>query len=460
MIGGGGQAFRRSRIIFAAVLIEVGVGMQFSQVIEAQTRTETLPAAAVSAEQLAGTWRASLQSGGGPVGFGLILAAEGASLQAFVTNGPETIKVPQVSWDGRQLQLGFDYFQSAIVAVLDAESGQFAGTYTREKAGRQVAQLRFQASRAAEVGPEYAPAEEWLGKWRVQFSGTNDPAIGVFRRDLTGAGESPGKGLGAEAGAASQPVGAVREAVTGSFLTPTGDYRYLAGGVRDGSLELSCFDGTHVYLFRCQRRGDDRLEGEFWSGASGHQTWVGQRDVAARLPDGFRLTEVRGEVDWGSLQFPDLEGRPRRLDDPQLNGQVRLIYLFGSWCPNCHDAAVFFGELQRDYADRGLQVLGLAFEASGDFAQDVEQVKIYARRHEIGYPLLVAGLADKEQASRSLPFLDRVRSFPTALLVDSEGRIREVYSGFNGPATGEAYLEQGQRFRERIEGLLKDRQRP
>ena len=402
---------------------------------------------AVAAEKIAGVWRASLESGGGPVEFGLILAAESGPLQAFVTNGPETIKIPQVNWDGNELRLGFDHFQSSIVASVTAEGRDLAGSFSRQKVGRVVAQMRFTARREEPRDRQFETADRWLGKWQVQFGSSDEPVVGLFRRDRTA--------VAVDSGDSSQP-GQSSEAVVGTFLTPTGDYRYLAGGVRDGVLRLSCFDGTHVYLFHCRVDGD-RIEGDFWSGTNSHLTWVGKRDEAAVLPDAFELTVAREEVDWGSLQFPDLQGRPRRLDDPEFVGRARLIYLFGSWCPNCHDAAVFFGELQKRYGDGGLKVLGLAFEASGDFPQDKGQVEIYARRHAISYPLLVAGLADKELASRSLPFLDRVRSFPTAILVDSKGRIRGVYTGFSGPATGEAYTEQERRFCERIEVLLSDK---
>ena len=36
--------------------------------------------------------------------------------------------------------------------------------------------------------------------------------------------------------------------------------------------------------------------------------------------------------------------------------------MFGSWCPNCHDAAEYLVELDRRYRSRGLSILGLAFE--------------------------------------------------------------------------------------------------
>lgn len=390
-----------------------------------------------TAQDLSGNWAAELQSGGGPVRFGLVLTQDADGIQAYVTNGPETIKIPKVRWDGTDLRLEFDYFRSALEASLSKETGELQGLWTRWKGDRQVAQLRFKARRHDERAAFPEACEAWLGKYRVSFSSSSDPAIGVFRRDDSSKIEPEG--------------------VVGTFLTPTGDYRYLAGGVSDGELSLSCFDGTHVYLFRCRKDAEGKLSGDFWSGSNSHQTWTGVRDEQVELPDGFGLTKARGDVDWGSLKFPDLAGQLRSLDDPEFQGKVRLVYLFGSWCPNCHDAAKFFGELHRDFGERGLKVIGLAFEATGDFTLDSEQVRIYQRRHDASYPLLVAGISDKEVASRSLPFLDRVRSFPTAILVDSKGQVRNVYTGFNGPATEEAYREQAKQFTSLIEKLLLER---
>ena len=37
--------------------------------------------------------------------------------------------------------------------------------------------------------------------------------------------------------------------VKGTFLNPTGDYRFLDGNVVDNKMHLSVFDGDHVYIF-------------------------------------------------------------------------------------------------------------------------------------------------------------------------------------------------------------------
>jgi hypothetical protein len=77
-----------------------------------------------------------------------------------------------------------------------------------------------------------------------------------------------------------------------------------------------------------------------------------------------------------------------------------------------------------------------------------------AARHGVCWPLLVAGLADKDKATASLGLLDKVRAFPTTIFLDEQGQVRAVYTGFSGPATGAAYAEQHTEFVRVIEGLL------
>ena len=106
------------------------------------------------------------------------------------------------------------------------------------------------------------------------------------------------------------------------------------------------------------------------------------------------------------------------------------------------------------YGEQGLSILGLAFEVTGDLERDAEQVRRYAARHGVTYPLLVAGLSDKDAASEALPFLDKVRSYPTTVFLHSDGRVRAVYQGFSGPATGAEFEALRAAFSGIVEELL------
>jgi thiol-disulfide isomerase/thioredoxin len=156
----------------------------------------------------------------------------------------------------------------------------------------------------------------------------------------------------------------------------------------------------------------------------------------------------------GDVLFPDLDGAPRSLADPEFAGRARIVQVFGSWCPNCNDEGRYLAGLLERYGDRGLSVLGLAFELTGDFDRDAKQVRRYLARNGVDYPVLIAGTANKRGATRAFPALDFVRSYPTTIFLRQDGSVRAVHSGFSGPATGAEHLHLRAEFEGLIEELL------
>ena len=152
------------------------------------------------------------------------------------------------------------------------------------------------------------------------------------------------------------------------------------------------------------------------------------------------------------MSFPDVDGTPRRLDDPAFAGDARLLVVFGSWCPNCNDLSEYLVELDARY--EGLSILGLAFEYGDDPVAQRAAVRDYLAHHGASYPALVCGTVNKEKASAALPILDRVRAYPTTVFMDGRGRVSAVHTGFSGPATGERHQRLRERFESEIESLL------
>ncbi len=384
-----------------------------------------------------GRWRVWLDSPGGDLPFLLEIRSEGdQSWQATVFNGPERLEVPVVEVSSDSLHLGFPHYDSRIDAAFDPEGQRFDGRWKKRRAQDRWAilpahGLRTSAPRFDSPAQDRFPRTSFAGRWRVDFETDDLDAVGIFEE--TGDGD-----------------------LRGTFLTATGDYRFLAGSGERGVLQLSTFDGAHAFLFRAHADEKGRLQGDFWSSDRWHETWTAVRDSTARLPDGFSQTLWQEGRSLHELRFPDLEGKLRRLDDPAFAGRARILYVFGSWCPNCSDATDLLVELDRLYRPKGLAILGLAFEATGNLDRDTRQVRRYARRHGVNYPLLVAGLSDKDQASKALPILDRVRSYPTFLFLRADGSVRAIYSGFSGPATGAAHEDLRERFFSLVAELLSD----
>lgn len=128
--------------------------------------------------------------------------------------------------------------------------------------------------------------------------------------------------------------------------------------------------------------------------------------------------------------------------------------LAGSWCPNCHDEARFLREIYPKYHPHGLEIITLMYERYSAFDQAVEQVRAYREKFDITYPTLIAGTSDKSDAASTLPMLNHVLAYPTAIFVDRRGKVRYVHTGFYGPGTGSHHEALKQTFIDRIEGLL------
>jgi thiol-disulfide isomerase/thioredoxin len=290
---------------------------------------------------------------------------------------------------------------------------------------------RFLPFTGTELDADVSP-ERFDGRWRVQFTSSDESAIGVFEIDQN-------------------------QIATGTFMTTTGDYRFLSGRVDGPYMRLSTFDGAHAFLFHAQMQDDGTIKGEFWSGNWHHETWTAVRDDEAQLPDAFEQTRITDEQALEEAVFKDTEGNPTRVLDAldDTNAKARVIEIFGTWCPNCADASRELVSLKEKYGD-DLGVVGLAFEVTEDFERSVQQVR---RHHEhIGsdWEVLIAGLSDKDKATKTLGFLDKVRSYPTLVFLNADNEVQAVYSGFSGPATGDAYTAQRERFEQLIDRLIEE----
>jgi thiol-disulfide isomerase/thioredoxin len=146
------------------------------------------------------------------------------------------------------------------------------------------------------------------------------------------------------------------------------------------------------------------------------------------------LRRVSGEPD---ATTPEV--RTETLGQVLPDGMPRMLYIFGTWCPNCADATRTVNGFFQRYGSRGLRVAGLAFEH--DTGRAVDLLDRYAEKNGLRFPMMVGGFSDKAAAGERVPFLDKVRAYPTTVFIRRDGTIAGVHSGFSGPATGDAYRE-------------------
>jgi thiol-disulfide isomerase/thioredoxin len=152
-----------------------------------------------------------------------------------------------------------------------------------------------------------------------------------------------------------------------------------------------------------------------------------------------------------SFEFPDINGNLVSLND--IKGKVKIIQLFGTWCPNCLDETNFLLEYLSNNKKKDITVLGLAFERYPEREKVLSILSSYKTRLKIPYPILWAGSYNKKEASKVLPMLNGITAFPTLLILDENNRVFKIHTGFNGPATSQ-YESFKKDFELSIEKLL------
>jgi hypothetical protein len=109
------------------------------------------------------------------------------------------------------------------------------------------------------------------------------------------------------------------------------------------------------------------------------------------------------------------------------------------------------------YKAQGLEPVALAFEYTGETARDLEQVKIFAKRYGLTYPVLLAGSTEEGQIQKKLPQLVNFGAYPTTIYIGRDGLVKRIHAGFEGKATGERFTKLKSDTEELIKELLDQR---
>jgi thiol-disulfide isomerase/thioredoxin len=244
--------------------------------------------------------------------------------------------------------------------------------------------------------------------------------------------------------------------LTGTFFTPTGDYRYLEGEIGGDHLSLSCFDGSHAFLFVAKITDDHTISGEFFSGTHWHDTWTAWRNDSAILPDPESMTFMKPNYHKITFNLPDETGKLISWEDPRFQNKVLIIQLMGSWCPNCMDETRFLSSFYKLFRDKGVEIVALDFEKVTDSASVWKSIRRLKKHFDVTYPVLYAGSADKTEAAKILPMLNKVIAYPTTIFSDKQGFVKMIHTGFSGPATGREYELLTDKFDNFVWKLLKE----
>ena len=114
------------------------------------------------------------------------------------------------------------------------------------------------------------------------------------------------------------------------------------------------------------------------------------------------------------------------------------------------DETKFLSDYYSRNKDKGVEIMGLAYERSTDFERSAKSLQSFRKRFDVQYPILVTGVtvSDSLRAEKTLPQIEKINAFPTTNLIDRKGDVRKIHTGFTGPGTGEHYDEFKKEFDE------------
>ncbi|MEO8633639.1 MAG: TlpA disulfide reductase family protein [Gemmatimonadales bacterium] len=372
----------------------------------------------------AGSWRATLDLAGGPLPFVLQVAGSSGRWTGQLCSGVECQPFTSVRQAGDSLVFELADYAASIAAVQRGDS--LVGRY--HNVGRRGPRtIPFRAARGT---PPHAVAPIALvGRWDAWFQSGFDATPRVLLIENVPSG------------------------LEGTVISNSGDYGRFAGEMAGDTIRLGHFDGSFVYLLTAQLDGDT-LRGIFHAGLRSQTPFVAVRSSGRRhLTPPTEVTRADSSLPF-AFAAPDLEGRLVRSTDARFRGKVILLDIFGSWCPTCHDAAPLLAELYRDFHSRGLEIVGLAFEVTGDSTFDAPLVRRYRDKFGLTFPLLLGGTSDVETVEALLPGLVGFTAFPTTVFLGRDGRVRQIHAGFYGAVTGSAHTALLAEFRRVVERLL------
>lgn len=341
------------------------------------------------------------------------------SFHIVIHNGEERIIIHDIQMGVNRrtardtIRIDFPVYDSHISAQFEEDA--IEGFWVARN--RKDYQIKFKALHGQPYRffqtPE-PPIADLTGKWDCSFEiETENPhrVIGIFRQD--------------------------GNKLTGTFLSPTGDDRFLEGVVNGDRLHLSVFDGTHAYLYEAKILPDGQLTGIYRSGNHYKTYWEGIRTDTLELEDlgnPYELTQMKSDMPF-SLSLPSPEGSVIDISKGTFAGKPKILQVMGTWCPNCRDETTFLLEYLAKNPDPGFEILGISFERHTDTLKALAAINTYKEKMNIPYPLVYGGSNNKEKASETLPMLNKIVAFPTLIFLDAHNKVVAIHTGFSGPAT-------------------------
>ncbi len=140
------------------------------------------------------------------------------------------------------------------------------------------------------------------------------------------------------------------------------------------------------------------------------------------LLNSFPAMDVKAQGPAPDFTLPDLSGNMVSLKD--FRGNVVFLDFWATWCLPCRKSLPKLVELDRQYRDKGLIILGLSVDDPDHY--DAKYISDFADSYKVKYRIL---RADKNVIEAYLG-TENV-TVPSLIIIDRDGMIVEKHEGFD-----------------------------
>ncbi|GAA3979746.1 peroxiredoxin family protein [Mucilaginibacter dorajii] len=382
-----------------------------------------------------GKWRGEFTVSESKVPFNFELKGKDAEHAVFtLINGSrrDNFHVKSIGTDSVYIKM--NTYDAALVAKIE-DDGSLSGEYRSLVPGFRGNSLPFTAEygktyRFVEPGKDVAPKADLTGKWEIKtYSKEAVPAsIALLKQ----------KG----------------NKLTGVVMTVVGDTRELEGTVQGDEFALSGFTGPSPFIIKGKINADGSISGEEGFGIYKNLKFDAAKKAEVELPDPYKLTFLKEGYKKLDFSFPGIDGKQVSLSDAKYKGKVVIVEIIGTWCPNCTDQTVFLSPWFNKNHQRGVEAIALGFEQKDSLEYAKYTLGKLKEKYEINYDIAFGGLADKKLVSQKLPALNKFIAFPTTIIIDRKGDVREIYTGYTGTVTGKYHEDYEKKFNKLLDELI------
>jgi thiol-disulfide isomerase/thioredoxin len=115
-------------------------------------------------------------------------------------------------------------------------------------------------------------------------------------------------------------------------------------------------------------------------------------------------------------ELKDADGKVVKSSD--FDGKVVILDFWATWCPPCKAEIPGFVELQKQYGDKGLVVVGVSLDEQGPGV-----VKPFMKQFEMNYPVVMGD-------AKIVQDFGGIEAIPTTFVIDRSGNIATRHVGY------------------------------